>query len=306
MREKSVVVICFYFGNLPDWFDLYFESLKLNSSIDFLFYTDCNFDNYIAPNVKFESVSLNEYFDLIESRTGINISSRQPYKLCDFRPLLAQIHWNEIEYYDYYGYADIDLIFGDIRKFYNDFLRSNYDVISTHEHTLSDHFVIFKNNHRNRTMYKNIGGWYEKISAKETVGIGEDYLLKAYRKYIFEWKNRFRKINSFFYPFFGIKLCLIEQYTTPFIPIPWTDGSMNSNQPNTWYYINGEITNNRDKGKSFIYLHFMNFKSSKYRHDGTPAPWENKEKICFAKQEDMKTGIVINSDGIMPLKVSKF
>ena len=46
----------------------------------------------------------------------------------------------------------------------------------------------------------------------------------------------------------------------------------------------------------------MNFKSSKYRHDGSVAPWEGFEKICFASKSDMLKGISINEKGIHPLK----
>ena len=94
---------------------------------------------------------------------------------------------------------------------------------------------------------------------------------------------------------------MVEQYTTPFTDIQWIDGSANCNQPDTWFYIDGNITNSRDEESEFMYLHFMNFKNSQWRHDGTKAPWEGKEKICFAKPEDMTNGIKIDINGITPL-----
>jgi hypothetical protein len=94
---------------------------------------------------------------------------------------------------------------------------------------------------------------------------------------------------------------LIEQYTTPFLPIKWIDGTQNSEQPSTWFYNQGVVTNDRDQS-NFIYIHFMNFKSSQWRHDGTKAPWEGKEKICFATVADITSGINIDVNGINPLK----
>jgi len=44
----------------------------------------------------------------------------------------------------------------------------------------------------------------------------------------------------------------------------------------------------------------MNFKSSRWRHDGTRAPWEGVNPICRASPRDMKTGIVIDESGIAP------
>lgn len=45
----------------------------------------------------------------------------------------------------------------------------------------------------------------------------------------------------------------------------------------------------------------MNFKSSTWRHDGTEAPWKNLKQICFADVNSLKTGIMINNEGIRPL-----
>jgi hypothetical protein len=305
--QKTIAVICFYFGGLPEWFTLYFETLRRNPSIDFFFYTDGNVENYQAPNVKFRPFQLEEYLHFIKAKTGLEIPSGNPYKLCDFRPLLGMIHYEDIKSYDYYGYADIDLLFGDIRTFYDEPLHRGYDVISTHENMLSDHFILFKNHELNRSFYKNIGGWKEKISAEGVVGIGEAFLLKAYRDYIASQGRRFMGLNHWLYQFYGLKLFLKEQYSTPFSPIPWTDGSQHSAQPEEWYYQDGKITNNRDGDRNFMYLHFMNFKSSKYRHDQTPAPWEHQLPICNATTEDMRKGITINASGIWPInkKVSQ-
>ena len=90
----------------------------------------------------------------------------------------------------------------------------------------------------------------------------------------------------------------MEQHTTPFLPKPWLDGSVDSAQPDEWFYRNGSVTNSRDGDREFIYLHFMNFKSRRWRHDGTPAPWENVSPVCRATPADMTRGIAINASGI--------
>ena len=45
----------------------------------------------------------------------------------------------------------------------------------------------------------------------------------------------------------------------------------------------------------------MNFKSSKYRHDGSAAPWEKLIKISHVTIEDLEKGIEINNYGIFPM-----
>ena len=46
---------------------------------------------------------------------GVN----SPYKLCDYKPVYGLIFDEDLQDYDFWGHCDVDLIFGDIRKFIN-------------------------------------------------------------------------------------------------------------------------------------------------------------------------------------------
>jgi hypothetical protein len=135
------------------------------------------------------------------------------------------------------------------------------------------------------------------------VGIDEHGITNAYSMTFFDKLNeKFNlKIDNFFFQFLKKKrlkkLYLVEQYTTPFTPIKWLDGTLNGDQPTTWYYNNGVITNNRDN-RNFMYIHFMNFKSSQWRHDGTKDTWEGIKTLYHVNKEDFNNRIRINSNGI--------
>lgn len=302
--SKSIVILIPYFGKFPEWSDLFFETLKTNSTIDFYFITDCDIERYQAPNIKYQKLSFENYIALVNEKGVLNFKPQNAYKLCDLRPLFGYIHEDIFKNYDFYGWADMDIIFGDIRSFYTDNILSKYEVLSTHENRLSGHFSLFKNTVKNRIIYKEIYRWKEALMNPEFVGIDEHGLTNAYTMTIFDKVNeKFNwNIENFITRFFSKlkmkKLYMKEQYTTPFTDIPWTDGTTNSNQPEVWFYKNGIITNTRNKEKEFIYLHFMNFKSSLWRHDGTKAPWEGQPKICTAKASDMEMGIIIDCKGI--------
>ncbi len=309
MSRWKIVLIMPYFGRFPEWSDLFFETVRRNSSIDFLFYTDCEIEKYKhIPNVKYKKMSFSEYISFVNSKIDVKFNPSSPYKLCDLRPLYAHVHYEDIKDYDFYGWTDMDLLFGDIRKFYNDEILENYDVLSTHKVRISGHLAIFRNTYQNRNMYKKIYDWKNQLTYPDFVGIDEHGITNAYTMTIFDKLNeKFDlNINNIITKWCKKRkykrLYMVEQYTTPFTTIPWLDGTLNSNQPDEWYYIDGKITNNRDKGRDFMYIHFMNYKSSQWRHDGTKAPWEGKEKVCFASVEDMKNGIVINNKGIYPLE----
>jgi hypothetical protein len=300
-RPPSILILYPYFGKLPEWFDLFHETLLRNADVDFLFFTDVEFDRYTAPNVQHRSMSLSDYAQLCSQKLGINVVLENSYKICDLRPFFGRIHANEIKGYDFYGYGDIDLLFGDIRSFYSSQILNRYDVLSTHPDMLSGHFCLFRNSEFNRTLSFNIiEDFEEKFFSAQNFGLDEAPLLNLYLKTNARLRESRIPVWKYIKARRAAKLYLKEQYTTPFIPKPWTDGSLNSAQPSEWMYRDGLITNNRDIGRNFIYLHFMNFKSSAYRADNTPAPWEGK-KICFAQAEDMKRGVSIGPLGMYPI-----
>lgn len=300
-RPPSILILYPYFGKLPEWFDLFHETLLRNADVDFLFFTDVEFDRYTAPNVQHRSMSLSDYAQLCSQKLGINVVLENSYKICDLRPFFGRIHANEIKGYDFYGYGDIDLLFGDIRSFYSSQILNRYDVLSTHPDMLSGHFCLFRNSEFNRTLSFNIiEDFEEKLFSAQNFGLDEAPLLNLYLKTNARLRESRIPVWKYIKARRAAKLYLKEQYTTPFIPKPWTDGSLNSAQPSEWMYRDGLITNNRDIGRNFIYLHFMNFKSSAFRADNTPAPWEGK-KICFAQAEDMKRGVSIGPLGMYPI-----
>ena len=272
-----------------------------------MFYTDCETQGYEAANIYFKRMSFEEYIGFAKEKTGASFNPANAYKLCDLRPLYPIIHYDDIQAYDFYGWTDMDLLFGDIRSFYSEEILSKYDVFSTHKIRISGHMALFRNTRRNRNMYRKIYKWQEKLSHPQFVGIDEHGITNAYTMTIIDKANeKFKlKIDNFFTRFLKKrrikKLYMVEQYTTPFSTIPWLDGSKYSEHPKNWIYKNGVITNDRDGNRTFIYLHFMNFKGSQWRHDGTKAPWEGKEMICYASPEDMKKGIKIGPEGIFPI-----
>lgn len=304
--ENNIILLIPYFGKFPDWFPLFFETLRRNPKLDFMFFTDCETNSFSASNVHFKKMSFEEYVNQAQTIIPTPITIQNPYKICDLRPLFGSIHSKEIEGYDYYGWMDIDLLLGDVLSFYTTDVLNNHSVFSTHADRIAGHFALFKNNKENRNKYKKIYKWTEALNNPEFVGIDENGITRAYTEDIFDkikekfnidlsnpfsqWIKR-RKTN---------KMYMVEQYTTPFLPKPWIDGSLNSDQPSIWKYQNGEIRNDRDD-RNFMYLHFMNFKNSQWRHDGTRAPWENLERVCFCVPSDLENGIRIDETGIYPI-----
>lgn len=305
--SASIGVVIPWFGRWEPWTPLFFETVRRNPTLDFLVYTDAPTEGLEAPNVAFHPTTFAGYVERIQRVLGPSFRPPDPYKLCDYRPLLGRVHQAELVGYDFYGWCDVDLLFGDIRSFYTDDVLDRHDVLSTHDDRISGHFALFRNDARNRSMYRRIYAWEDALRNPEFVGIDEWGITNAYLMTPFDRLNekfQWSVANPLTRAWSAARrrrMYMREQYTTPFQPRPWLDGSTHSDQPSTWFYRDGRLTNARDGDRAFLYLHLMNFKSSRWRHDGTRAPWEGLADPCRAAPSDMTAGIVIDEHGIRPL-----
>jgi hypothetical protein len=300
----KIALLIPYFGKWPEWIELYFNSIERNSTIDFHFFTNCDSSISSSKNVFFHQMTFEEYKENAQNYLNVAINIPNPYKICDLRPFFGIIHQETIKNYDFFGWTDVDVLFGDIRSFYSDNILNQYEVLSTHKTRLSGHLALLRNNEKHRTIGYKIYNWKQTLQNPNFVGIDEHGITNALQMTLFDKiaeKFKFSKDNLILNLIRKTKTTkhyFVEQYTTPFTPIPWLDGSVNSAQPEEWYYEKGVITNKRDKGRKFIYIHFMNFKSSTWRADGTQAPWQSVFKY---EVNDMNKKIKIDLKGITTL-----
>lgn len=125
---KKIIVILPYFGKLPNYFDFFLESCKNNTTIDFLIVTD-NVIKSDSPNINVVNFSFDDFKDNVQNKFHYKISLERPYKLCDYRLYYGHIFSEYIKGYDFWGFCDCDLIFGNIRNFITNEILEKYSYI---------------------------------------------------------------------------------------------------------------------------------------------------------------------------------
>ena len=125
----KIVFIVPYYGEFPNYFNLFLETCKNNKDFDWLVITDIKKTYNYPPNVRLLDLSWEALKELLDQSFDFKISIDSPYKLCDFKPAYGYIFRNYIEEYDYWGYCDVDVLFGDLRKFLPDNKLEKYDKI---------------------------------------------------------------------------------------------------------------------------------------------------------------------------------
>ncbi len=320
---KKIIIIIVYFGKFPEWFELFLESCKTNKTIDWIIFTDNKFSKK-ANNIKFKKFNLIDLNKLATKKLNQKISIKNNYKICDLRPAFGKIFEDYLKNYDFYGYGDIDVIYGKLRKFLTNKILQ-HKIISFHNNILSGHLCFFKNMEENKKIFKKIPWFIKKVNDRQHFGLDEHIAFQAINHsklyvYIYhfindnimnineitnKFKKKFKKIPKKKlqgkYPYYKKKQNIfIELYTTPNLKfIPWIYGK--KEYPTEWYWKNGKLTNNINGNIEFIYFHFMVWKGGHFKKYNGYGLWEEKKSIINGNIKNLKKGFKINKFGFFPL-----
>jgi len=113
MEKNSVAIVIAYFGKFPQYFPLTLESMKRNSNIDWIFFTDQEIDNP-SENIFVHNMNFSDFRDFIQKHFEFEIALDAPYKICDFRPAFGFVFEQYLRKYEFWGHCDLDIILGKI------------------------------------------------------------------------------------------------------------------------------------------------------------------------------------------------
>ncbi|MDR0528839.1 MAG: hypothetical protein LBG69_04425 [Zoogloeaceae bacterium] len=227
---STICILIPYFGRWPFWTPFFLESCRKNPDIDWLFFSDCGQPDDLPDNVRVQPIRYEDYLALISEKLGMDFSPSSPYKLCDLRPAYGFIHEEAIKGYDFWGFGDVDLVYGKLREYLTEELLQRYDLISNHARRVSEHLCVIRNNSRMNRAFTKIPDWRQRFCGPhEALDEGA-------------FSRIFIKRKNFPAPLFKLvglcnpwrrKSVFREAYSTPNARVPWTDGSRNF--PSRWF-----------------------------------------------------------------------
>jgi hypothetical protein len=291
MKHKIGIVIPF-FGPWPAWIEFFVESCRWNRGVDWFLLSDNDPPENRSRNVRHVRLSFDEYKSLVSDALGLRFNPREPYKLCDVRPALPFIHRDLLAGYDFVGTGDVDVIYGDLRSFYDDQVLTSYDLLSSHPERVSGHLCLMRNDERMITAFRGIRRWTKALEQEPYVGLDERGffdLFRGRRAKLGTWLGRTQPRCYF-----------REAYSTPGV----TDRMR-------WYWKEGRLTNEYYPWNSFMYLHFMAWHSNRWvKHQPGAAkdpfaPWTRLPQLVQMDWRDARQdGFMISPAGIQPLSKS--
>lgn len=233
---KSILLIIPYFGKWPVWFEAYLSSIKANPTVNWLCPTDCELPEHSPENLKFLKTTLPVLNQHVNQVVNADVPLT-PRKFCDLKPAYGEIFQAEVENYDFWGFCDMDIIWGDIRKFMTPDILGNYDIISSRKENISGHFNLFKNTPELNLLYKQVIN-YQSLFEQERFMWFDEQILSNYLKanvhgYNIKWDTYF--VNE-------------------------ENGSAHQEyELNRWLWKEGQLINTKTN-EEVMYLHFINWK----------------------------------------------
>lgn len=213
----NAAIIVPYFGTFPNYFSFWLDSVSLNDHIDFIIITDISTSEFKIPqNVRVLSMNFHELVKKIQSNYPFTISCSSPYKLCDFRPAYGEIFRDLLEGYEYWGYCDTDVIFGDLKAFIDiDRLNCPDKILSNGHLTLIRNSGVLNNYYmRSKGLeyltYKYVFSSRYSCHFDEGEGIGKLMDRGKARVYKYECFLDLKYDKRNFYDQLGVNLLYVE------------------------------------------------------------------------------------------------
>lgn len=283
MKYPGIHIILVYFGPFPMLTDYFFLSCHQNPEISFLLFTDQLPRNDLPENIQYISFSSTDFEGLVKNKLGLKIKLKYPYKLCDFKPLYGHLFEDYLAGCAFWGYCDMDLIFGNIMHFLSPEILNRYDIITAREKSLAGNFTLYRNKTEISSLYNKSDGWSEIMQDQDRVYGFDEYTREKGTLMSSDFFNKVRtrlKKPAVFRKHIPDMNTILDHNR---IVKVWYGNFMRSDEYlrkraiSTWSYLwkNGKLRS-ADSGEEIMYFHFYRIKNNR---DFSLPPLGNITKI---------------------------
>ena len=160
-QRNRIAIVMPYFGRLPDCLGTYLASLR-GKHFDVLWISDLPVAEH-PDNFKVVPMTFDACKARIAERLGVPVCINSGHRLCDFKPMYGHVFEGLLSGYDYWGFGDVDLVYGEA---FNDFLDKavlpgGYDLVNLQREYISGPTCLIRNDARMRTLFRKARNWKE-------------------------------------------------------------------------------------------------------------------------------------------------
>ena len=196
VKQMKVVFIVPYYGAFPNYFALFLKTCAKNPDYHWLIVSDIKKPCPYPDNVRQLELTWDALKALVKSKFAFPVSLEKPYKLCDFKPAYGYIFEQYIKEYDYWGHCDIDLLFGDLKRFLPFEKIQEFDKIGH-----LGHMTLYRNSEEiNRMFARPIDGVlrYQEVFSTEASCVFDEWDWISINHLFLRGKKKVWMFDSFF------------------------------------------------------------------------------------------------------------
>jgi hypothetical protein len=144
-ERARVALIAIWLGPPPAFLPAFLRSCETNPGFDWLIFADWSVDEIpLPPNVRLFRASRAGIVARCFRTTGLVPHLDDVNKLCDLRPHYARIFQHEVAGYEYWGFCDLDCVWGDLESAYGAPIADGVDVVTSRKEVLAGHFTVIR------------------------------------------------------------------------------------------------------------------------------------------------------------------
>jgi len=146
------VLIVPYFGQLPEWFDLWAantERMK-DHGYDFLHDDEASFRDRVRDKLGIEPPPMAD--------TG---------RVWNFRPAFGLLYENEIRDFHFWGHCDFDMVFGRVERWYTDDYLDSLDITANCHDYISGPWTLYRNHPIVNSLFLQTEEWKHRMEGSD-------------------------------------------------------------------------------------------------------------------------------------------
>jgi hypothetical protein len=166
-----------YYGSLPRWLPLFLRSVEFNPGIDLFLITSEKVPSLLPANVRVVRMRLEEIERRVRDTLSPGFRMPWPYKLCDLKPFYGLIFDPLLREYTFWGYCDVDLVFGNLAPLLSARRLEDADFFSADAKVIMGSFSLYRNTPAMNGLALRLPDFQERLNSPESHVLDEGPML---------------------------------------------------------------------------------------------------------------------------------
>ena len=149
------LIICPYFGTLPDYFPQWYENAHSLREHGYDFLLDSDLDGFNRR---------------VHERLGATSPITEgSSKIHDYRCTFGVLYADELAAYDFWGHTDFDCVYGRVNRFWPDALLTNVDLLADHSYVCGP-WSLYRNHPTVNELFQRHPDWLGILEGERVTG----------------------------------------------------------------------------------------------------------------------------------------